>query len=279
MQPQPPALSYARPTAPLTQARAVETKDGARIAVFVYGELDGQETPVLFLHGNGGRHLSFGPVIDAVVASGRAAIAVDSRGQGKSTRGSLRLSYELLAEDALLALDALGTSRAHVLGYSDGGIEALIIARDAPERVASITALGANLTPEGVFTGSDWDMAGDAAVLRAWELHSFGEHIDRSLLTPTPDEARVQAELLELMMEEPHIDPASLASIGCPASIVVGEFDCIRDDETVAIARAIPSARLLVVPEAGHGLPKQAPAAVAAALFSAIARAECRNQA
>ena len=85
------------------------------------------------------------------------------------------------------------------------------------------------------------------------------EDVDPALLSPTPDEASATADLLELMLVEPHIPAESLAAISCPATVMVGEYDCIRDDETVAIWRSIPGARLSVVPECGHSIPKRRP--------------------
>ena len=38
-----------------------------------------------------------------------------------------------------------------------------------------------------------------------------------------------------------------------------GEFDVIFPHETAAIARAVPNARLVIAPDCGHSLPKQAP--------------------
>lgn len=263
---------YLRPLAAPAAARMVEAAGGARIAAFVYGELSAGSIPVLMLHGNGEEHGIFGPVIEACLERGLIVIAPDSRGQGKSERGSAPLSYELMTDDAIAVLDAFDVRCAHVLGFSDGGIEALLMARDHPERTASITALGANLTPEGVID-DDWDIEGQVEVLSAWANCDWPDKVDTALLSPAPDEARIQAELLQLMLDEPHIDAASLEAISCPATIVAGEFDAIRDHETVAIARAIHQARLVIVPGEGHSLPKHAPELVARILLDTVGRA------
>ena len=155
---------YLLPTAHLAAARLVPMADGAQIAAFAYvpdafaraADADLADAaaqmpdPVLMLHGNGEEHGIFGQVIDAVCASGRPVVAVDSRAQGKSTRGTAELTYELMADDALAALAALGFGKAHLLGFSDGAIEALIIARDHPELALSLLSIGANLSPDGV---------------------------------------------------------------------------------------------------------------------------------
>ncbi|MBQ9057967.1 MAG: alpha/beta fold hydrolase [Atopobiaceae bacterium] len=281
--PMPPAPSfpspYARPSTAPSRAEYVTMADGAQIAAFLY-EPSAQESntkatmqavrdTVLFLHGNGGEHGSFGPVIDAVLERGCTALALDSRAQGRSTRGSERLTYELMTADAVAVMDAFGISAAHVLGYSDGGIEALLLARDYPERVLSVLALGANLTPDGVVEDPNWDITGSVATHRAWADYWLGEsradgeqHVDTRLLTPTPEQALWTAELLQLMLDEPHIEATSLSSISQPITIMVGEHDCIADYETTTIVSAIAQARLVVVPEVGHSIPKQAPYAI-----------------
>ncbi len=274
MQPIPPApyghSSYARPTTPVRYAQRIDTPDGASLAAFVYGPEDKSlrellaSDPVLALHGNGGSHATFVKVIDRLSSAGLGVIAFDSRAQGQSTRGSAPLTYELMAADAVTVLDALGVTAAHVVGHSDGGIEALLLARDHANRTLSIVAGGANLTPEGVV--DEWDMEGSVAANHRWEQWTLGsdvpEEIDLSLL-PSAADAHRSAELLQLMIDEPNIDAVSLASIACPACVLVGEHDCITQEETRAIAGAIPGARLVVVPNVGHSLPRQAPDSVA----------------
>lgn len=279
MMPTPPrpyrTTSYALPTAPLSFARRIAMPDGAQLATFVYGDVQGGVAPVLALHGNGGSHATFASVIDRLVAAGLAVIAPDARAQGQSSRGTAALTYEQMAADAMVVLDHLGVSAAHVLGHSDGGIEALLLARDCGARVRSIVAGGANLTPEGVI--DEWDTAGSVAQNRAWAAFArAGEHVgnvDLSLL-PSSEDALLSAELLQLMLDEPHIDATSLASITCPTCVLVGEHDCITSEETHAIAEAIPGARLVVVPNMGHSLPRNAPDAVALQVLTNVLIAE-----
>ena len=274
MMPLPPrpyrTTSYGLPTSPLAYAQRIALADGARLATFVYGpegkalaDLLGA-TPVLALHGNGGSHAGFAAVIERLVAAGCTVVAFDARGQGQSTRGTLALTYEQFADDAICVLDTLGVERAHVLGHSDGGIEALLLARDHADRVASIVAGGANLTPEGVI--DEWDTSASAEAGRRWATWVLDSKlpptIDPSLL-PSAQNASRDAELLQLMLDEPHIDPATLGGISCPSCVLVGEHDCITRDETLAIADAIEGARLVTVPGVGHGLPRNAPDSVA----------------
>ncbi len=281
---------YLLPTAHLAAARLMPMADGAQIAAFAYvpdafaraADADLADAaaqmpdPVLMLHGNGEEHGIFGQVIDAVCASGRPVVAVDSRAQGKSTRGTAELTYELMADDALAALAALGFGKAHLLGFSDGAIEALIIARDHPELALSLLSIGANLSPDGV--DDSFQMERAAQNLLAWaDFWEKGDgsrrDVDPGLVRPTPQEARTTAELLHMMVVYPQIDPASLSQIACPTTVMAGEFDEIKREETDLIHVSIPGSRLVIVPGAGHVLPKEAPEDVAREALATIAMA------
>lgn len=281
---------YLLPTAHLAAARLVPMTDGAKIAAFAYvpdsfaraADADLADAaaqmpdPVLMLHGNGEEHGIFGQVIDAVCASGRPVVAVDSRAQGKSTRGTEELTYELMADDALAALAALGFGKAHLLGFSDGAIEALLIARDHPELALSLLSIGANLSPDGVDDSFQMEQAAQSLLAWAdfWEKGD-GSHrnVDPSLVRPTLQEARTTAELLHMMVVYPQIDPASLSQITCPTTVMAGEFDEIKREETDLIHVSIPGSRLVIVPGAGHVLPKEAPEDVAREALATIAMA------
>ena len=281
---------YLLPTAHLAAARLVPMADGAQIAAFAYvpdafaraADADLADAaaqmpdPVLMLHGNGEEHGIFGQVIDAVCASGRPVVAVDSRAQGKSTRGMAELTYELMADDALAALAALGFGKAHLLGFSDGAIEALIIARDHPELALSLLSIGANLSPDGVDDSFQMEQAAQSLLAWAdfWEKGDGSRRdVDPGLVRPTPQEARTTAELLHMMVVYPQIDPASLSQITCPTTVMAGEFDEIKREETDLIHVSIPGSRLVIVPGAGHVLPKEAPEDVAREALATIAMA------
>ena len=281
---------YQLPTAHLSVARRVPMPDGALIATYAYvpdafavgadrslaDAIQAMPEPVLMLHGNGEEHGIFGQVIDAVCASGRPVVAIDSRAQGNSTRGTAELTYELMAQDAVTALGALGFGRAHLLGFSDGAIEALIVARDRPELALSLLSIGANLSPDGVDDSFQMEQA--SRELAAWaDFWQHGEgsqrDVDPELVRPTPAEARTTAELLHMMVVHPHIDPVGLAAIACPTTVMAGEFDEIKREETDLIHASIPGSRLVIVPGAGHVLPKEAPQEVTHVALETVARA------
>ena len=117
-------------------------------------------------------------------------IAVDSRSQGASTRGTAPLTYELMADDAIEVCARLGVPQVHVLGFSDGGILGLLLARDWGAHVLSLTALGANLTPAGLpKEDTDW-MAFAAAENRRWAKEGHEEPSSRTARPSPPRRVR-----------------------------------------------------------------------------------------
>lgn len=275
---------YSRPTARLAARVEVPCPDGATVVAWCYAP-DGTDdapgtpfgvvagrAPVLLLHGNGEEHGIFGPTIDAVVASGRTAVALDSRAQGQSTRGTAPLTYELMAADAREACERLGVWRAHVLGFSDGAILGLLLARDWGAHVMSLTAIGANLRPSQL--GSEclaWALD-TAACLRDWAREGWEGALDENgVEAPSPAQAAVTAELVQLMANEPHIDEASLARVSCPTTVMSGSLDDIAPEVSASIARAVPNSVLVVAQGLPHNLPKQAPDLVSAELLRTVA--------
>lgn len=283
---------YERPHANLACRVDVPCEDGAVVAAFVYAPhgvrdqpgtpfgIDPHVPPVLMLHGNGEEHGIFGPTIDAVTAAGRSVVAIDSRAQGESTRGHAPLSYELMAADAREVMMRLGVWQCHVLGFSDGAILGLLLARDWAPHVLTLTSAGANLTPQGLSEEDQRWMEEAAAANAAWAAHGHEGAFDADgNAVPSPAEAGRIAELLQLMVDQPQIEAASLARISCPVTVMAGELDCILPEETERIAAAIPGARTYVVPGCGHTLPKEAPDEVSRQLLATIGMGDIRHAA
>src|SRR5262249_32973523 len=104
--------------------------------------------PVLLLHGGLGNSSHFGFQLPALVDRFQV-IAIDSRGQGHSTRTSATITYDLMAGDVGAVLDHLNIARASVVGWSDGGEVALKLGIKFPERVNRLFVFGANYDASG----------------------------------------------------------------------------------------------------------------------------------
>lgn len=100
-------------------------------SIRLYYETYGQGPPLLLLHGNGGSLEAFRKNIPYFAKRYRV-IAVDSRAQGKSVDLSDTLSFEQMADDFAALLTSLRIDSAYVVGWSDGGIDALLLAMRHP---------------------------------------------------------------------------------------------------------------------------------------------------
>ncbi len=105
--------------------------------------------PLVLLHGFGGDKDNWLFNIDAL-AVGRRVLALDLPGHGESAKDIAGGDLAALAGVVLAFLDALSIPRAHLAGHSLGGAVAIAAARAAPERVASLSLIGAAGLGEGV---------------------------------------------------------------------------------------------------------------------------------
>src|SRR5882757_11568253 len=113
----------------------------------LYYEIYGQGAPLLFIHGNGGSMDNFGNNIP-FFSKHYHVIAVDSRAHGKSIDPSDSLTFEMMADDFNALLDSLHLDSCYVIGWSDGGINGLLLAIRHPDKVKKLAVTGANLTPD-----------------------------------------------------------------------------------------------------------------------------------
>src|SRR5690348_12693587 len=113
----------------------------------MYYETYGQGEPLLIIHGNGGSINNFLYQIPYFSKEYKVILA-DSRSQGKSVDNSDSLSYEMMTDDLNALLDSLHLDSCYVIGWSDGGIEGLMLAMRHPDKVKKLAVTGANLTPE-----------------------------------------------------------------------------------------------------------------------------------
>lgn len=192
----------------------------------------GSDFPLVLLHGNGESHEYFEHQI-AYFSRQYRVIAVDTRGHGRSPRGTAPFSISQFAEDLYDFLREQGIERAHILGFSDGGNIALEFALAHPEMVAKLILNGANLYPEGV--GSQ--------ALEAMEA-DYRAALSRADIS---ESARREADLLALMVLEPHIAPESLSRLTMPVLVLVGTHDVILQEHTELIQRSIPGSQLVMV--------------------------------
>lgn len=196
-----------------------------------YREQGSGETLIL-LHGNGEDGSYFEHQMDAFASRFRV-IALDTRGHGKSPRGEAPFTIRQFADDLLVFMDEHGIERAHLLGFSDGGNIALVFALAHPERVSRLVLNGANLDDSGVKPSVQ------LPIVVGYRIASF--------FGRWSEQARRNAEMLGLMVNDPNIAPDELAALNVPTLVVAGTKDMIKEEHTRLVAGSIPNAKLAFV--------------------------------
>lgn len=256
------------PGLPPIQSQGHVTTNGARIW---YGNI-GAGQPVLLLHGGMASSRSWHGQVVHLVEAGYRVILIDSRGHGRSNLGDRPLSYELLAEDVLAVMDHLGLRKAAIVGWSDGGIVALVLAMRASERLSGVYAFGANMDRRGVRPN-----ASEAPVLKQVAPRLAADH---AALSPDPGGFDALRKAVRTMQEtQPDYDAALLRAIRGPAITIAGaEHDeFIKPEHPAYLARVIPRARLEMFADTGHFAPWERPEAFNRSLTAFLARLARRS--
>jgi pimeloyl-ACP methyl ester carboxylesterase len=233
---------------PETNNQGYVEHDGARIWYATHGT----GVPVILLHGGLGHSGNWGYQVPALVRSGYRAVLIDSRGHGRSTRDERPYTYELMASDVLAVMDALQIEQALFVGWSDGAVIALILAAQAPGRVAGVFYFACNMDPSGT---------------KKFELtptvqRCFNRHVkDYAELSPTPNQFDELSEAVGLMQRtQPNYSAEQLAQIRVPITIVHSEHDeFIKREHAEYLAYTIPNAEFIFLPNVSHFAPLQRP--------------------
>lgn len=192
----------------------------------------GEGFPLILLHGNGENNRYFQHQQEFFSDQYRV-IAIDTRGHGLSPRGNAPFTLAQFAEDLHDFMVEQRIEKAHILGFSDGGNIALLFGLKYPSFVAKLILNGANLEPAGV------KRRVQLPVVLGYRLASH--------FAKKSDEANAKAEILGLMVNEPHINEAELAKLTMPVLVIAGTRDMIKNSHTEGIAAAIPHSRLEIL--------------------------------
>jgi pimeloyl-ACP methyl ester carboxylesterase len=213
--------------------------------VTLYYETYGQGEPLLLVHGNGGSIGTLAAQIDHFKAKYKV-IAMDSRDQGRSADSQEPITYEKMTDDLAALIDQLKLGPVDVVGWSDGGIEALLMGVHHPGKVKKIVSMAANLNP-----GPEaFDPEVDALIKSMMELP------DEAKDTP---QGRRQLKVVGMMLKEPNIPPAMLAKVTAPTLVLASDNDLVRLEHIVTIYKSLPNAQLAIFPNRTHLIPYDDP--------------------
>lgn len=221
--------------------------------VKLYFEVRGSGAPLVLLHGGLGTFETSYSKVPPELARRYRIIGLEQVGHGHSADTDQRLSYANMAEHTAAALRKLAVGPADLVGLSDGGIVAILVAASHPELVRKLVVSGVNTRFDGMQPKT-----------MAWLRDSTPESLLNALppemraayerVAPDPDRWPVLvARLRDLWLTPVYIENAQLAAIKAPTLIIAGDRDSFPTAEhSVEIFRSIPGSQLWIVPGTGH---------------------------
>ncbi|MCI5074522.1 alpha/beta fold hydrolase [Oricola sp.] len=259
----------------------IRTPQGHELAV---SRRDGSGLPVMFLNSFAADHTMWDAVRDRL---DRLTIAYDAQGHGASDIPAAPLTLDELAADARAVMDAEGLETAVLCGLSLGGLTAVQLAEEAPDRVAGLALANTavNFPPPGLWRDrAEAARAGDYAGLVSPTLERW---LTKGWRDTHPHETAQVRTMLEAMSPEGYAAAChaletgdvstALAAWPGPTLVIAGEHDqsspVARSEEMVRLA----SGADLVVLDAAHVSAIEAPDAFAQALEAFVAKCEAQH--
>ncbi|MDQ1060326.1 pimeloyl-ACP methyl ester carboxylesterase [Arthrobacter globiformis] len=214
----------------------------------VHGQSATDKPPLLLIPGGGSTiQTNFASIIPLLSAQ-RQVIAVDEEGHGRTAATGRPLTAENSAGDVLAVLDQLQLDSVDVLGFSAGGHTALSLAMQHPARVRRLIAASTFFSRDAL-PGEFWEGMKTATLDN---MPAAYKDADRSL---NPDPGHLE-RLFELDRQRivgfPGWSEQDLGRITAPTLVLCADQDVMGPEHAVRMSRAIPRARLLIVP-GGHG--------------------------
>jgi pimeloyl-ACP methyl ester carboxylesterase len=236
----------------------------------------GEGPPLAILHGLFGSGRNWASMAQRL-AAGRRVIALDLRNHGASPWADA-MGYEEMAEDVRATLHALGLHRFALLGHSMGGKAAMALALRHPAEVERLVVV--DIAP----VAYQPHHRGLVQAMRDLDLHGIRRRAEAdALLAPSVPDAAERAFLLQNLVFEngrarwrlnlAAIERAMPDLVGFPASpagavysgpalfVAGGASDYLLPRYEPEIRRRFPQARIARIPNAGHWVHAEQPAA------------------
>jgi 3-oxoadipate enol-lactonase len=265
--------------------------DGTRLHYRATGRRSGP--PVLLIQGLGADKHGW-DLQRVALACSHQTIALDNRGAGRSDKPHGSYSLDQMAADAIAVLDDAGVETAHVVGASMGGAISQILTITYPERVRSLTLACTSCR------NHEWRrqlLAGWGSAARERGMGSMTREAARWVIGPRSFRrimpaigwlgplafgrpTHAFAAQVEAILAADETLTERLGTIDVPTLVVVGNQDILTPrGDSEELAELIPTAELVVISGAAHGLMIEHASTFNRVLTDFLQRAETAYQA
>ncbi|MEY2420811.1 MAG: hypothetical protein QOI95_878 [Acidimicrobiaceae bacterium] len=230
-------------------------------------EVVGEGDPLVLLHGGMSDSTAWGMQVPAF-GEAYQVFSPDRRAHGKTPDVQGPLTYDAMAADTVAFLETVVGGPAHLVGWSDGGIVALLVSLQRPDLLRRQVVIGANFHHDGLL---DAFHLGDDP--NADHVALFKGMYEANAIDPAnwPTFFRKSERMWR---EEPTMTIDDIRRIAAPTLVMVGDDDAIEYDHTTALFEALPAGQLAVVPGTSHVLNLEKPALVNQLVLEFLAEAE-----
>ncbi|MFF7329601.1 alpha/beta fold hydrolase [Streptomyces sp. NPDC008150] len=185
----------------------------------------------------------------------------ERRAHGRTPDVAGPLNYQDMANDTVDFLESVVRGPAHLVGWSDGGIVALLVAMARPDLVRKVVAIGVNYRPLPDVEAKP-DDADESASSDDSEL-DFLQEIYEAVSPDGPEHWPVVVDkVLHMFGTQPDIAREDLGRITAPTLVMASDDDLMSLEHTIDLYRALPDSELAIVPGTSHTLPLEKPAVV-----------------
>jgi pimeloyl-ACP methyl ester carboxylesterase len=228
------------------------SNDGKYISISdtkIYYEEYGTGEPLLLFHGGFGSIHDFQKVIPKLAEHFRV-IALDSPGHGRSEQADT-LSFDLMSDYFSHSIDLFKLDSVNIIGYSDGGITALLLAAKRPDKVKKIIASGVNSRMDGVKPEVlEYLSAVSPDFIEAYQKEWLKEYQSKS---PEKDNWKKYVTDMTVMYSDSIIITNDiLAKIKAKVLLVYGDRDVIKLEHGIELYQTIGGSRFCVLPDTPH---------------------------
>lgn len=206
--------------------------------------------PLLLLHGGLSSTESFEWQVLPAVADRFHVYGYDRTAHGRTGVREGYYHFDFQCDEAIAYIEDVIGKPVHIMGHSDGGIIALLVAIKRPDLVLSIVASGVNYS---------WD-CGLTLVIDE-NTFEIDEERRAKFLERSPDAPEWQEKIIrkahEVWASEPNITTEELSTITCPVLVLNGDDDVFDPHHGVDLYQALPNAQLAIVPGTTHAVLKE----------------------